>query len=146
MRESAPDPEARFAAYAEVGGADLRLVQRVAGWETKRLSAMDREFETDIGAFIEAHYRERQLFHTTTHPGPILMRKLRDWTLRRLGRARPLALDRQLDLLNEWQIPVHPEVARVLGAKWADAQTRYRGPGGFTTWERYVRAYIQRYG
>jgi hypothetical protein len=146
LRESEPDPEARFAAYATLAGADLKLVNRMAGFETRRLAALDREFDADIGAYIEAHGRRRRLFHTTTHPGPILMRKLRDWTLRRLGRARPLALDRQLDLLNEWQIPVHPEVARALGANWADAETRYHGPGGFTTWERYVRAYIRRYG
>ena len=146
LRESEPDPEARFAAYAALASADLRLVNRMASWEAKRLAALDREFETDIGAYIETNFRQRRLFHTTTHPGPVLMRKLRDWTLRRLGRARPFALDRQLDLLNEWQIPVHPEVARALGATWADADTRYHGPGGLTTWERYVRAYIRRYG
>ncbi len=146
LREAEPDPEARFSAYAELGATDLRLVKRLADWETRRLAAMDREFDTDMGAYIEAHYRRRRLFHTTTHPGPALMRKLRDWTLRRLGRPRPLALDRQLDLLNEWQIPVHPQVARTLGATWADARARYQGPSGALTWETYIRAYIQRYG
>ncbi len=146
LREAEPHPEARFRAYAELGASEMKLVKRLASWETRRLVAMDREFDTDMGAYIEANYRRRRLFHTTTHPGPALMRKLRDWTLRRLGRARPLAFDRQLDLLNEWQIPVHPQVARTLGATWADEGTLYHGPSGAMTWEDYMRAYIQRYG
>jgi len=102
LRQSEPDPEARLRAYAELGDFELKLVKRMAGYEARRLKALDREFSMDIGAYVEANYRERPLFHTTTHPGPELLRRLRNWTLARLDRRPPLAFSRQLDLLNEW--------------------------------------------
>ncbi len=47
----------------------------------------------------------------------------------------------------DWQVPVHPEVAKLLGLTWAHENTRYKYVTiGEVTWEEWVEAYIDTLG
>jgi hypothetical protein len=64
-----------------------------------------------------------------------------------VGVTEPISLTESVDpSLRNPQVPVHPKVARDLGARWAGETTRYLNRGREITWETYVRSYIEHYG
>jgi hypothetical protein len=146
LRKEIPDPAARLVAYrtlAVEGVVDCRALHR---FEEKRLLAMDRKFGGDIGAFILRNFRDRQLFHTTGHPNADLFATLLSQIAGKLGIELRPRRNRAPDGLQLLQIPVHPEVARRLGVRWANGPTRYAYRGSRITWEEYVSRYIAYYG
>jgi hypothetical protein len=147
LRKETPDPERRFARYAAL---DVDLVAnpvRLHQFEARRLAAMDRRFECDIGRFIVENFQHRRLFHTTSHPTGELFALLLDQLAKILdvkGLHQPGKLvDHHFSAT---QVPIHPKVAKMLGVTWADETTRYRFRGGEVTWEDYVRQYIRYFG
>ena len=146
LRAEISDHQARFAAYAELSLAEARLVERLGRYETRRLEAMDREFGCDFGAFINDNFRTSRVFHTTNHPNSALFTRLMDWVARQTGCRLLWVPRRPLDQLGNLQVPVHPEVARILDIRWAGQHTFYRSRGLRTNWEAYVRSYIRHYG
>jgi hypothetical protein len=108
---------------------------------------MDKKLACDIGAFIIDSFRQRRVFHTTSHPTGELFGMLLDHVLRSIGHAavdRPAAdLDRHFNVV---QVPVHPAIARMFDVAWADERTAYVVSGHPMTWETYVRRYIEHFG
>jgi hypothetical protein len=69
-----------------------------------------------------------------------------DWVARQTGCRLLWVPRRPLDQLGNLQVPVHPEIARILDIRWAGQHTLYRSRGLRTNWEAYVRSYIRHYG
>ena len=147
LRKEIPDPAARFAAYRALDCPGVINYRRLHELEIRRLQAMDRKFDTEIGAFILDNFRKRRLFHATVRPDwyghNLLLRSI----LRSLGLKPVDLVRRKADaMLRSPQVPVHPKVAHDLGILWADESTRYFNHGSEIDWESYVRRYIAHYG
>jgi hypothetical protein len=146
LRAKFPDPEERFRAYANLEASQIAYVERLARFEARRLEAMDKEFGCDIGAYINSRFRDARLFHTTVHPNGRLLARLMRWIAGRTGDKWMLPRISALDHMGDSQVPVHPEIGRVLGIKWAGTSAVYRLRGRKLNWEQYVRSYIAHYG
>jgi hypothetical protein len=146
LRAEVPDHEARFAAYAALSAAQTGQLERLARFEARRLEIMDRDFDCDLGAFINENFRTARIFHTTNHPSGVLFARLMSWIARRIGRRLILPPIGRLNQLGNIQVPVHPLVARALGVEWANERTLYDVRGRAVTWEQYIRSYIDHYG
>lgn len=146
LRKKIPDPEQRFAAYRSLEVDGVINFVRLHDFEKRRLTAMDKQFGVEIGRYILNNFQRRRLFYTTNHPNAEIFAMLMQYLLRHLGidqAFRPAAI---LDHLQRLQVPVHPQVAKALGVRWADENTRYLHHGEPITWETYVRRYIDHYG
>lgn len=146
LRKEIPDTEARFRAYRDLSVEGLVNHVRLHDFERRRLEAMDRRFGGDIGRFVLDHFRERQLFYTIAHPNREVLSMLMQRLLHLLGIDEPFPEVAEFDHLKRLQVPVHPKVARDLGVGWADESTAYLYEGRPTSWEAYIRAYIDHYG
>lgn len=147
LRKEIPDPEARFAAYRDLSHPGIVNFRRLHALEERRLAALDRKFGIAIGAFILDNFRHRQVFHTTVRPNREVFDLLLQSVAKTVGVRGPVALSESIDAsLRNPQVPVHPGVARELGVAWADERTRYLYHGIETTWESYIRRYIEHYG
>jgi hypothetical protein len=147
LRREIPDREQRFQAYRALTCPGVVNYRRLHDFEERRLIAMDRKFEIEIGAYILDQFRKHRLFHTTVRPNRQILDMLMRYILRSLGvRGRHPLPDYVETLLYNPQVPVHPKVARDLGVRWADERTLYLHGGREVTWESYVRRYIEHYG
>ena len=147
LRKEIPDKEARFRAYRQLqaeGVINYRLLHEL---EKRRLVAIDNKFGIDIGAFILDNFQKKRLFRTTVRPDRDVLNMLMRYLLKRIGVNGSHTLPNKLKALPESpQIPVHPKVARDLGVKWADENTKYIYGSERITWETYIRRYIDHYG
>lgn len=147
LRREIPDREARFRTYRSLELPGLVNYRRLHQLEMRRLAMMDEQFEIAIGGFILENFRRRRVFHTTVRPNWQVFTRLMQLVADLLGVKETIALPRTADaLLRNPQVPVHPRVARDLGIKWADENTRYLNRGREITWESYIRSYIEHYG
>lgn len=151
LRGEIPDPDARFAAYRSLalpaGLPGVVNYRRLHQLEERRLAAMDAQFGVAIGSFILDNFRKRRVFHTTVRPGWEVFARLMQCVAHLVGVREPVSLTESIDaVLRNPQVPVHPKVARDLGVGWADERTRYLQRGRETTWEAYIRRYIEHYG
>ena len=147
LRKETPDRVSRLTRYASLDLGNSVNPPRLHAFERKRLLAMDRQFQCEIGQFILDNFQSQRLFHTTTHPHG----KLFVMVLRQLFKSIEIkdAVRSAEDIdshFNKVQIPVHPLVATMLGVKWANEHARYLFEGEQMTWETYVRRYIDHYG
>jgi hypothetical protein len=146
LRKEMPDREERLAAYRSLEVDGVINFVRLHDFEKRRLTAMDKQFGFEIGRFILDNFQRRRLFYTTNHPNAEIFAMLMQYLLGHLGiddAFRPAAI---LDHLQRLQVPVHPKVAKALGVRWADENTKYLYRGEEITWETYVRSYIDHYG
>jgi hypothetical protein len=147
LRKETPDREERFAKYAALKMDRLADPKRMHAFEERRLLAMDREFQCEIGQFILENFRTQRLFHTTSHPHGKLFAMLLDQLFSSLEIKDFVPSSNEIDrYLNAMQVPVHPMVGKILGVKWATEKARYLFDGEQVTWETYVRRYIGYYG
>ena len=151
LRQAIPDKDARFEAYRSLSlPADLPGVinyRRLHQIENRRLLGMDKEFGISIGGFILENFQNRRIFHTTVQPNWEVFSLLMNFVAKLVGVSEPISLNKGIDAgLRNPQVPIHPMVARDLGVKWADENTRYLDHGREITWERYIRSYIDHYG
>ena len=115
--------------------------------EHRRLADMDKQFGISIGSFILENFQNRRIFHTTVQPNWEVFSLLMKFVAKLVGASEPISLNKSIDTgLRNPQVPIHPKVARDLGVKWADENTRYLDHGREITWERYIRSYIDHYG
>ncbi len=146
LRKEIPDREERLLAYRSLSVDGIINFVRLHDFEKRRLTAMDKQFDCEIGQFILANFQRRRLFYTTNHPNGEIIGMLMQYLLRQLGIDLAYRSIGILDHLKRLQVPVHPKVAVALGVKWADANTKYLYCGEQITWETYVRRYIEHYG
>jgi hypothetical protein len=146
LRREIPDREQRLLAYRSLSIEGVVNYVRLHDFEKRRLTAMDKQFGIDIGQFVLDNFQRKRLFYTTNHPNGQILAMLLRHLLRYLGidaTYRPIT---SLDHLSRLQVPVHPQVAKTLGVKWAGEGTKYLYGGERITWETYVRRYIEHYG
>jgi len=146
LRREIPDPNERFDAYLNLAVDGLIDFARLHRFEERRLLAMDRQYETDIGAFVLDRFRKARIWHTTNHPGGELLAMLLAFLGERAELGELQAPLDALDKLGNLQVPVHPKVARALDIAWAGEETRYSVRGSSLTFEQYARRYIAHYG
>ncbi|HTT79819.1 MAG TPA: WcbI family polysaccharide biosynthesis putative acetyltransferase [Stellaceae bacterium] len=147
LRREIPDREGRFQAYRALDVSRLVNYRRLHELEERRLLAMDRRYGTAIGAYILENFRRRRIFHTTVRPDWRVFGLLLQCVADLIGARARLKLPKSADaVLRNPQVPVHPNVARDLGVRWADERTRYSDRGGEVIWETYIRRYIEHYG
>jgi Polysaccharide biosynthesis enzyme WcbI len=146
LRRQLPEPEARFAAYKAHSVPSMIDPGRVHDFERRRLQALDERFGFAIGRVILDGFRRTQLFYTVNRPCGPLLSLLLDYIFAVLELKLPSAPSEDLDELGTIQVPVHPFVAERLAIEWADETRRYRNGDQETTWEKFVRGYIARYG
>jgi hypothetical protein len=148
LRKEIPDQEERFAKYASLQAELIAPPLRLHKFETRRLLAMDRRFQTGIGQYITEHFQHRQLFHTTSHPAGEIFALLVQYVTKVLDLKKTIYKPGGICdfYFGTAQVPVHPMVARMLGVEWAHERTLYRYRSEQITWEAYVRRYISHYG
>jgi Polysaccharide biosynthesis enzyme WcbI len=147
LRKEIPDPEMRFARYAALKMDFAVDPTRLHAFEQRRLLAMDRRFECEIGQFILDVFRKQRLFHTTAHPHGKLFAMLLAHLFKSMGISDFAPNGNEVDRhFNGVQVPVHPMVGHILGVKWATKRARYLFDGKQVTWETYMRRYIGYYG
>ncbi len=151
MRREVRDQEVRFQAYRSLelpeGLPDVINYRRLHQMEIRRLAGMDKKFDFAIGSFILDNFQKRRVFHTTVRPNWEVFNLLMQFIAKTVGASEPISLTESIDAaLRNPQVPVHPKVARDLGVKWADENTRYLNHGREVTWEAYIRSYIEHYG
>ena len=146
LRKEIPDRDERFLAYRSLSVDGIINFARLHDFEKRRLTAMDKQFECEIGQFILDHFQRRRLFYTTNHPNGQIIGMLMQYLLRQLGIGRGFRPNSTLDHLRRLQVPVHPKVAETLGVTWAKENTKYLYGGEQITWETYIRRYIDHYG
>jgi hypothetical protein len=151
LRQAIPDKDARFEAYRSLtlpgslpGVINYRRLHQI---EHRRLAEMDKQFGVSIGSFILENFQNRRIFHTTVQPNWEVFSLLMKFVAKLVGASEPVSLTKSIDAgLRNPQVPIHPKVARDLGVKWVDENTRYLDHGREITWERYIRSYIDHYG
>jgi hypothetical protein len=146
LRKEIPDPEERMRAYRTLPVDGIINFTRLHDFERRRLKAMDKQFDCEIGQYILEHFRKKRLFYTTNHPNGRIIGMLMKYLLRQLGVDRRYRPNSSLDHLRRLQVPVHPKVAQALGVTWAKENTKYLYGGEQITWETYIRRYIDHYG
>ena len=146
LRKEIPDREQRLRAYRSLSVDGVVNYVRLHDFEKRRLAAMDKRFDFDIGDFILRNFQRKRLFYTTNHPNGQIFGMLLRHLLKRLGVNHGFRPITSLDHLHRLQVPVHPKVAKALGVKWATESAKYLYGGERITWETYVRRYIAHYG
>jgi len=146
LRKEIPEREERLLAYRTLSVDGIINFARLHDFEKRRLTAMDKQFECEIGQFILDNFQRRRLFYTTNHPNGQIIGMLMQYLLRQLGIGRGFRPNSTLDHLRRLQVPVHPKVAETLGVTWAKENTKYLYGGEQITWETYIRRYIEHYG
>jgi hypothetical protein len=146
LRKEIPERERRFTAYRSLSVDGVINFVRLHDFEQRRLATMDKQFGFDVGQYILDNFRKKRLFYTTNHPNAEIFVMLMQYLLGRLGIDKIFRRSAILDHLQRLQVPVHPKVAKALGVKWADENTKYLYGGENITWETYVRRYIEHYG
>jgi len=146
LRKEIPDRDERLLAYRSLSVDGIINFARLHDFEKRRLTAMDKQFECEIGQFILDHFQRRRLFYTTNHPNGQVIGMLMQYLLRQLGLGRDFRPNSTLDHLRRLQVPVHPKVAEALGVTWAKENSKYLYGGEQITWETYIRRYIDHYG
>lgn len=144
LRGIEPDRKKRFALYRDLNFELAANIARIAAAQERFQVRMDEGNEVGLGAFMTARFGDTQLFYNSTHPAPALVQAICAFVWRRLGFAGLVPKLDGLERWRDWSVPVHPAVARQLGARWATEKTRYRYCTlGDVTWEEWVRAYIE---
>ncbi len=95
--------------------------------------------------FIEAHWRQEQLFHTVNHPAPIVSLYVADQILQHLSFDVVADSARQMLFAHEEEFiqPIHPQVGALYHLPFASAERLYPVYGQSMTFESYAAAYIQ---
>jgi hypothetical protein len=147
LREIEPDKKKRIRRYRELDLGFPYDIMRTIETQKRFLHSVDERLDIKLGRFITRNYRDRVLFHNASHPSEILFAALCEECWRNLdlpGECPPFS---GLDGWKDWRVPVHPEVAKLLGLTWAHEKTRYKYiTVGEVTWEEWVEAYIDTLG
>ncbi len=146
LRTEIPDPERRFQAYRSLNFGGIVNYVRAHQFETRRMLALDKKYDCEIGQFILDRFQSEQLFYTTNRPNRRIFELLMANIMRSLGITGDIPPLAVLDQFRVLQVPVHPTVADALGVLWATPQRRYCFRQVELTWEEYVRRYIDLYG
>jgi hypothetical protein len=87
--------------------------------------------------WVLERYREEMVFFTINHPGMGLLEKVAREVYRELELPVP---DKFVvpNLYDELTVPVHPQLGRICGIKFADDHARYNVFGKLKTCEQYV--------
>jgi hypothetical protein len=145
LRAEEPDPAVRLARYRALDVPDLPDIARYAAFEEARLLRDDARLGSSLGRFVVERYRRDRLFHAITHPALPLLARLATEVLARL--EIDAGAIEVLDYLAYFQVPVHPEVVRMLALEWVDGSTSYNFQNREAlSWEAYVTRYIRVYG
>jgi hypothetical protein len=146
LRLEIPDRERRFDAYRSLDLDGIINYVRAHEFETRRMLALDKKYDCEIGRFTLDRFQSEQLFYTTNHPNRRIFELLIANIMRSLGIKGDIPHIEALDQLHTLQVPVHPKVAEALGVSWATPARRYRFRQEELNWEQYVRRYIDLYG
>lgn len=93
---------------------------------------------------ILERFREERLMFTVNHPGARLLAHCALGILRELGLSAPNPLPVELDsYYTEFELPIHPHVARHHGFSHAGPDTLYNVFGLQKTFAQYARAYVE---
>lgn len=127
------------AKYADASASAMPDVARLLDKELTRAALAEAECEVKIADYISKNLRAERLFFTYNHPSMALIHVLftRIWeaaapenlvTLRPLleaHRANFLSAHNTWRPFEDYQLPIHAEVARQLGLGWWDEDLRY---------------------
>jgi hypothetical protein len=147
LREIEPVKKKRIRRYRELDLGFSYNIKRIIETQTRFLHSIDERLDIKLGRFIMRHYQDRVLFHNSAHPSEILFRALCEECWHKLDLPGQCPSFTGLDGWRDWQVPVHPEIAKLLGLTWANETTRYNYiTVGEVTWEEWVADYIDTLG
>lgn len=104
----------------------------------------ERDWDITLTPRVEAGYTERQLFTTINHPGRELCLEIVRGVLELMGLEPPSPeLEAAMpDIEPELELPVHPQLAEILGLTWMEPGQRFRIYEHRLTYEEYVSHYL----
>lgn len=106
--------------------------------------AKEERWDVKVTDLVREFYRKERLFNTVNHPGRRLTLHVAQGILALLGFS-PLSAEAcraMPDPFPEFELPIHPQVARMQGLPFATADTRYTLYGRPGTFLDYVSHYI----
>ena len=88
-------------------------------------------------------FKHEQVFYTINHPSPWLLALVGEAIFKELGLPLCANFYAQFpDPYPELQVPVHPQLAKIYGLKFAGQETRYNVYGKMKTFAEYTSNYI----
>lgn len=114
----------------------------------ERSLAIEREkekaWDIELTSYIEAKYTKRRLFTTINHPSRELCLAMARGVLDLLGLEPPSPeLEAAMPAIEpELELPVHPQVASLLGLAWIEPGHHFRIYEHSLTYEEYVSHYL----
>lgn len=95
--------------------------------------------------YILTHWRERKLFHSVNHPGQEMLAIAARGVLQALGMEPPesAVLMQASHPYPEFELPIHPAMAKRYGLAFAGADAVYEIYGVKMSYARYAAAYIE---
>lgn len=144
LRPEFPDPEERLARYVSLDIPRPPDLRRAGAFDANRLLRSDENHGMSIGQFMLEHFRRQRLFHTITHPTPVVVEYIAWEVLRALGLTMSRDdVPRFPDFMGYYQVPLHPRVIEAFGLDYAGPDTEYTfSPTERLTFEQYFRRYI----
>jgi len=142
------DPDEAARRYIDADVCRLVNLDRLREITMDRQRARDAATGYRCADLIEDGIAENQLFLTPFHPTLAVSRYIALRFLEDIG-APSSAVDRVGRLMTDsfyfkFGLPIHPSVARHLGLRWADAETRYRSHDeGYLTFAEFVHRYVE---
>jgi hypothetical protein len=136
----------RLRVYQTLDWPGLPDLHQFAGFDERRLLAMDSKFDSRLGRFIVEKYRSKRLFHCAIHPAGPLLIELAAELLEKIGLDSDHVRSLEYDPLRSIQVPIHPHVIDALGITFVDKSTRYQIAGDtFLSFDEYYELYIRTY-
>jgi hypothetical protein len=145
-----PDPAERLAVYRSLDwptAPTSEELRRNAAFERSRVLRLDEKLGSRLGRFVTDNYRSMRLFHAVHHPSQALMVEFVAEVLTKAGLYDNAIRDMDLDVVNEFQAPIHPRVVEALELEWVEPGALYRFKDDiYLDFDSYYRLYIESYG
>ncbi|MFW5734563.1 MAG: WcbI family polysaccharide biosynthesis putative acetyltransferase [Oceanidesulfovibrio sp.] len=105
----------------------------------------EKNWDVKLTERIQTGYTQRQLFTTINHPGRELCVSIARELLDLLGLEAPSPeLEAAMPAIEpELELPVHPQVASILGLEWVRPNHRFRIYEHMLTYEEYASHYLE---
>ncbi len=106
----------------------------------------ERGCVVELADYVEAHWKDAQLFASVNHPSPELLRRVADAVLTALGLPPLAAVAAERGGVGlvcdaQFELPVHPAVGRHFGLSFVGPERRYPVYGKQLTFRQYALCY-----
>jgi len=130
LKQSLPHDEI-IARWFALDMPEVTKIDRMLELWTIKQKQLETECDVAFSDIALGLMPERQLFFWPEHPATFLLVSIADRILAHLGlRPLPAELYKHKDYLKDYELPIHPAIARHLGIQWAGEDKIYLAQWG----------------